>query len=471
MKKIIVDDSFFQTRIALVKDGEPIEFFYQSRQEKSLVGNIYAGRVENCIKGMQACFVNIGLDKNGYLPLSKDRKIKNGQTVIVQVEKDAFGTKGVVLTEKISFAGKFAVIIKNDGKSIGISKKITDKNERDRIFSIVSAIVPENCSVIVRTEGENKSAEDFESEISYLAEKSEFVFNKAIYHKAPSLIFEEEDFVVKTLKNIFTSDVDEVVLNSEKVFNSVSAISSFKNGKIELYSGKVPIFSEYFIESKIDKLFSNKIWLKSGGFIVIEQTEACVVIDVNTGKYTGKKDTEETFLKTNIEAAEEIAKQLRLRNLSGMIIIDFIDMKSEENRLLLTKKLQEAVSNDRLKTTVVGLTELGLMQLTRKKSSLPVLDLISRECMYCKGNGKIPSFEYTSGKILREIETVFSQTMFSAVTVKSNKKVLDFIKYRSMDYVREIEERFSKSILFEEIETGSFDYYEIEKTMHNNNGV
>ena len=154
-----------------------------------------------------------------------------------------------------------------------------------------------------------------------------------------------------------------------------------------------------------------------------------------------------------------------------MIIIDFIDMKSEENRLLLTKKLQEAVSSDRLKTTVVGLTELGLMQMTRKKSSLPVLDLISRDCMCCKGSGKIPSFEYTSGKILREIETVFSQTMFSAVTVKSNKKVLDFIKYRSMDYVKEIEERFSKSILFEEIETGSFDYYEIEKSMHNNNGV
>ena len=162
MKKIIVDDSFFQTRIALVKDGEPIEFFYQSRQEKSLVGNIYAGRVENTLKGMQACFVNIGLDKNGYLPLSKDRKLKNGQTVIVQVEKDAFGTKGVVLTEKISFAGKFAVVIKNDGKSIGISKKITDKNERDRIFKIVSSLVPDSCSVIVRTEGENKSAGDFE---------------------------------------------------------------------------------------------------------------------------------------------------------------------------------------------------------------------------------------------------------------------------------------------------------------------
>ncbi len=471
MKKIIVDDSFFQTRIALVKDGEPIEFFYQSRQEKSLVGNIYAGRVENTLKGMQACFVNIGLDKNGYLPLSKGRKLKNGQTVIVQVEKDAFGTKGVVLTEKISFTGKFAVIIKNDGKSIGISKKITDKSERDRIFSIVSRIVPESCSVIVRTEGENKNTEDFENEISMLIKKAEFVFNKAIYYKAPSLIFEEEDFVVKTLKNIFTSDVDEVILNNEKDFNHVSAIPSFKNGKIMLYSGQVPVFSEYFIESKIDKLFSSKIWLKSGGFIVIEQTEACVVIDVNTGKYTGKKDTEETFLKTNIEAAQEIAKQLRLRNLSGMIIIDFIDMKSEENRVLLTKKLQEAVSKDRLKTTVIGLTELGLMQMTRKKSSLPVLDLISDGCVCCKGTGKIPSFEYTAGKILREIECIFSQTMFSEVVVKSNKKVIGFIKERSMDFVNEIEEKFGKNILFEEIGTGYFDYYKIEKKMLDNNSI
>ncbi len=462
MKRIIIDNSHFQTRIALCEDGEPIEFFYESNREKSLVGNIYAGRVENIIKGMQSCFVNIGQEKNGYLPIEKGTGLKNGDTVIVQVKKDAFGTKGPALTRKISFIGKFAVLIPND-KDIGISKKITDSNERERINSIVKDLVPEGCALIVRTEGEGKSLEEFKDEIESLIEKKHFVEKKAGYRRPPALILSDENIIDKTLKNIFTSDIDSVVLNNKDDYDRVAENRLFDSSKLELYTGDIPIFSNYLIESKIDRLFLNKVWLKSGGFIVIEQTEACVVIDVNTGKYTGKKNTQDTFLKTNLEAADEIAKQIRLRNLSGMIIIDFIDMKDEKDKEALTKRLEEAVKKDRLKTTVVGMTELGLMQLTRKKGSLPVLSLISEECVCCRGRGAVPSAEYTAGKILREITAVFSSTMFSQVTVKSNKRIISFLRRKEWNYVEDIEKRFKKTVVLEEIETGAADYYELER--------
>ena len=465
MKKIIVDNSLFQTRIVLVHDGEPVEMFYESRKGKSIVGNIYAGRVENCIKGMQACFVDIGIGKNGYLPLKSDSSIKNGDTVVVQVEKDAFGSKGVVLTEKLSFTGKFAVIMLNDKDSIGISKKIINTEERKRIFDIVTNLGLKDCAAIIRTEGEGRSRDEIEKEINYLYEKAEDLKSKSKHIKPPALIFEEEDFVIKNLKNIFTSDIDEVVVNNGKDYENIKAIPEFNGEKVKLYEGAIPIFDNFYIESKIDKLFTNKIWLKSGGFIIIEQTEACVVIDVNTGKYTGKKNTEETFLKTNIEAAEEIARQLRLRNLSGMIIVDFIDMKKEENREILTKKLQDAVKTDRLKTTVVGMTELGLMQMTRKKGSLPVLSLISSQCYTCQGRGITPSAEYVAGKILREVINAFSSAMYKKITICAGKKLISFMKANSTEYIKDIEKRFGKKVVLEEIETAAFEYYELKKEM------
>ena len=474
MKKIVVDNSLFQTRIALVNNCEPVEFFYESRKEKSLVGNIYAGRVENILNGMQACFVDIGFEKNGYLPINPTSSggiLKNGDTVIVQVEKDAFGSKGVVLTQKISFAGKFLVLISEDNGSVGISRKITEDSERDRIYSIAKRLLPDNCSIIVRTEGEGRSEEECVSELDLLSQRAAYVNEKAGYRKAPALIFEEEDFVIKVLKNIFTSDIDEVIVNSAEDFDRICRANSLDTGKVTLYDEKIPVFESFYIESKIDKLFCNKIWLKSGGFIIIEQTEACVVIDVNTGKYTGKKNIQETFLKTNLEAADEIASQIRLRNLSGMIIIDFIDMKDEKSRQQLTKRLQAAVKNDRMKTTVVGMTELGLMQLTRKKSSLPVISLISGECMACKGRGITPSCEYTSGKILREIISVFSSTMFSKITVCSNKKVLGFLKNDGLPYIEEIERNFKRRVVLKEIETAALDYYELKKEMSGNEGA
>ena len=209
------------------------------------------------------------------------------------------------------------------------------------------------------------------------------------------------------------------------------------------------------------KIFNKKVWLKSGGFIIIEQTEACVVIDVNTGKYTGKKDFQETVLKTNLEAAAEIAKQLRLRNLSGMIIIDFIDMKQEENKKLLLAALERAVKKDRIKTTVVGLTELGLMQVTRKKTSVPVAAKLTEECRFCRGSGTVFNYDYIAGEIRQKVISLFAQTIYNKVTVSSNKGILRALSGKNRCILDSIEKEFNGSIELKEIETSAGNYYEI----------
>ncbi|MCI2000141.1 MAG: Rne/Rng family ribonuclease [Clostridia bacterium] len=462
MKRLLIDSSFFQTRIVLAQDDEPIEMFYESKKQKSIVGNIYAGRIVSVLKGMQACFVDIGEEKNAYLPLGGQKKIKANSTMCVQVEKDAYGQKGAVLTDRISFTGTFVVLIPND-KGFGISKKITDQNERDRIFNIMQEIVPDGFGLIIRTEGFGKSREEFKKEIDELILSAEAV-EKADFIKAPCLLRSDDDTVIRAIRELFTSDVDEMIINDTHYYDkALKSIRQYPE-KIKLYEQNIPLFEYYGIESKLEKLYQNKVWLKSGGFIIIEQTEACVVIDVNTGKFTGKKDIQETFLKTNLEAADEIAHQIRLRNLSGIIIIDFIDMKYSENREILQKRLENDVKHDRIKTTVVGMTKLGLMQITRKKTSIPLLMQMSDSCLCCKGRGFVPSAEYTAGKVLREIVSLFSSTLFRKVTVSSNKYIISALSVNNRAYINEIENKFHAKIVLKEIDTAAFDYVDIEKS-------
>ena len=309
----------------------------------------------------------------------------------MQVEKAEIGSKGSVLTKKISFPGKFLVIIPNDNK-IGISKKITDSEERQRIKDIVRGLLPEGFGAIIRTDGEGKSYEVYKKEIDRLVSISEGVLKKAEYIKAPAMLYTDVNGAEKAVRDYFHEDIDEIVVNSSEDYNTLLELCDEFNtsaDKIKLHSDGTELFGSYYVESQAKAAFNRQVWLKSGGFIIIEQTEACVVIDVNTGKYTGRADLQKTILKTNMEAALEIAHQLRLRNLNGMIIIDFIDMKSESDRRLVQKTLEEAVSKDRLQTIVVGMTELGLMQLTRKKKRQSIMQLMTKTCPVCGGTGRI----------------------------------------------------------------------------------
>ena len=463
MKRIIVDLSCLFTRMVLTEDGSPIEYICESKNDQSLVGNIYVGRVESVLKGMKSFFVDIGMDKNVYVMNEKGTMPKINSHIMEQIMKDAIGEKGPVGTEKISFTGRFVVLIPGENGNIGVSKKIADSAERERIESIVKSILPENYGIIVRTQGEGKSEYEFKEEINYLYAQSEEILKKANFVRPPAVMKKDNNFVASTAKNWFDDTVDEFVINDRETFLKMQEIFSDKKEKIIFYDEAIPVFESFFVESKLEKIFSKKIWLKSGGFIVIEQTEACVVIDVNTGKFTGKKDFEKTKLKTNLEAAEEIALQMRLRNLTGMIIVDFIDMDKEESKQELEEFLRAEVKKDRIKTTVVGMTELGLMQITRQKTRVPVLNTISEECKTCISKGYVPSYTYVADRILRQVSSVFAQTIFDEVTIRSNKRVLNALNSEKGKYIKEIENKFNKKIILSEIETAAADYFELEK--------
>lgn len=463
MKRLLVDSSMHHTKIGLVEDGELTEFIYESKMNKSIVGNIYVGRVMSVHKGMQACFVDIGEEKNAYLLMEKGQNIQMHSQVVVQVQKDASGMKGAGVTTKISFTGKFLVLIPNENGSIGISKKINDEAERNRIKNLAQEVLPEGYGMIVRTDAVGKSTEDFKAEVGKLYPISQSVLRQSQYCKAPSLIFSEVQTTVRAARDLFSDDVDEIVFNDEEEYFRLKEETPNGVERVILYNNPVPMFENYRVEGQVEKIFNKKVWLKCGGFLIIEQTEACVVIDVNTGKYTGKKSFQETVLKTNLEAAVEIAKQLRLRNLSGMIIVDFIDMKDDESKKQLQRTLERAVKKDRIKTTVVGMTELGLMQLTRKKTSLPIIARLTNQCQCCKGNGYVQSFEYISGKIRQEVVSIFTQTVFNEVTISSSRRILKAFAGEKDENRKQIEKQFGKTIVLKEIETAAMNYYEIDR--------
>lgn len=398
MKRILIDTQKYITRTGIVDDGKLMELVYEKKNSMPIVGNIYVGKIVNVLPGMQAAFIDIGREKNAFLYYGNNKdengniiKPKNGSDILVQVEKAEVGKKGSVLTRKISFPGKFLVIIPNDDK-IGISKKITDPDERLRIKETVKDLLPEGYGAIVRTDGAGKSYEVYKSEIDNLVAISEEIINKANYIKAPELLYTDVKGVERAVRDFFHDDIDEIVVNCEEDYKTLLRLCAelkIDTNKIKFHNDGTPLFASYYVESQAKAAFNRQVWLKSGGFLIIEQTEACVVIDVNTGKYTGKADLQKTILKTNLEAAREIAHQLRLRNLNGMIIVDFIDMKSEADRHLLQTTLEEAVSSDRLQTIVVGMTELGLMQLTRKKKRQSLMQLMTKTCPVCGGTGRV----------------------------------------------------------------------------------
>lgn len=475
MNRILLDTSVHQTRIALVEEGELVELIYENKKKESIVGNIYMGRVANVLPGMQAAFIDIGEEKNAYLyygqtgMIKKELEKKNnrpkiGEEYLVQVEKAASGTKGAVVTTKLSFPGKFVVLLPFENE-IGISKKIEDHEERARIKEIANELLPEDYGIIIRTEGKGKSKEDYELEVKHLLEISRAVLEKGKYSKAPAVVHKDLSAVMKASRELFSEKIDEFIVNEKEVYErlkeSIKDYSGENWKKIQFYQESIPIFEAYFIESQVEKVFRNKVWLKSGGFLMIEQTEACVVIDVNTGKYTGKKDLQTTIRKTNLEAAEEIAKQLRLRNLSGMIIIDFIDMKKEEDKKELHACLEKAVSKDRIKTVVVGMTELGLMQMTRKKTKPSLWMQMTNTCQCCNGTGRVPALDNVIGEIRRKVISIFAQTIFDQVIIEADARLLAAFCGNKDEFKIGLEQAYHKEIIMKPC--GQMDYgkYEI----------
>ncbi len=475
MKKIYIDSLGSRLRTAVTEETALLEIIHEDKSKKIVVGNMYTGIIQNILPSNFA-FVDIGDEKNAFLYLS-DRKedklyeyndakrkrelsIKQGQSITVQVLKEANGEKGATVTTQLSFSGRSAVLMYN-ATDVGVSKKVEDEEERKRLKQIARDILPEGYGIILRTNCAGKPEAHIREEIDRLLCVSKTVLQGGQFVKAPARIYEGLPETMKIVRDLFTEGLDKIIVNDEKIYTMLLEYIE-KTENLELYTGDIPLFDNFLIEKQIEKALNQKVWLKSGGFIIIEETEACVVIDVNTGKFTDKNH-EHVVVKTNEEAAKEVAKQIRLRNLSGMIIVDFIDMEKEEHKKSVMDVFKNELKKDRSSTSVVGMTKLGLMQLTRKKIGEPLSAILTKECTCCGGTGQVLNEEYLAFKIRNEISTIFAQTIYNTVVLKSNERVIRSFQGAHSDY-QHLEARYGKRIEFQTIETYRYDYYELEKS-------
>ncbi|MFZ5352940.1 MAG: Rne/Rng family ribonuclease [Bacillota bacterium] len=417
MNEIIIDVQNAYTRVAALENEELAEIYVERNLNESTVGNIYKGRVENVLQGMQAAFVDIGIDKNtflyvkdaipnayfdddednsNYLSQYKDVQIndilKTGQEIIVQVVKEPIDTKGARVTTHITLPGRYLVLMPTV-EYIGISRRIEDEVERDRLKEVVSSLKPEGMGLIVRTAAEGCTEKDFNEDLDFLLKLWEKIKKNQKSGAAPRIIHKDLNIVYRTVRDMFTKDTDRFVVNSrehyEKVLELVSAISPQLSSRVHYFDKGYDIFDYYHITNQIKKMLSRKVWLRSGGYLVIDQTEALTSIDVNTGKFVGSVDLKDTVLKTNVEAAREIARQLRLRDIGGIVIVDFIDMPDKEHEKIVIEVLKNALKKDRTRTTVFGMTQLGLLEMTRKKVRQRAEDSFMVACPCCEGEGKV----------------------------------------------------------------------------------
>jgi ribonuclease G len=413
--ELIVNVGAGENRVALLEDNELAEIYIENSNSVRLVGNIYRGKVMSVLPGMQAAFVDIGYEKNAFLYAgdiiekkeycddeddeavsSRDCNIadmlKAGQELTVQVVKEPIGTKGPRVTTNITLPGRYLVLLPGANYT-GVSRRIENENERAKLKKAAEELKPEGMGLIIRTASEGKEEEEFVDDLNFLMKLWEGIKKKEKSGPVPRCIHKDLGLIYRTVRDMFTGDISRFVINNkeeyEKVLDIVDILSPALKSRVEYFGRDYDIFEYYGLESKIARALSRKVWLKCGGYLVIDRTEALTVIDVNTGKYIGAKSLENTVLKTNLEAAGEIAKQIRLRDIGGIIIIDFIDMHEPEHQQMVLDELRQALKRDRTKTTVVGMTGLGLIEMTRKKVRKELSSQLITDCPYCDGTGKV----------------------------------------------------------------------------------
>ncbi|CAB4841178.1 unannotated protein [freshwater metagenome] len=407
-REMLVRQIADRTQIAVIEDGIMVEHYVNRNSNVSYVGNVYLGRVQNVLPSMEAAFVDIGKGRNAVLYAgevnwdaagiseSEPRKIetvlKSGQSVLVQVTKDPIGQKGARLTSQISLPGRYVVYVPGGGMS-GISKRLPE-SERTRLKAILKNLIPETAGVIVRTAAEGVSEEDLTSDVARLKAQWDDIYAKSEnpnFHP-PAALYQEPDLAVRVIRDIFNEDFRKLTVQGSSAWDEVTSYLGFiapeLTTKIEKYTGTGDLFADFRVEEQLAKAFDRKVYLPSGGSLVIDRTEAMIVIDVNTGKFIGKGgNLEETVTKNNLEAAEEIARQLRLRDLGGIVVIDFIDMILESNRDMVLRRLVESLGRDRTKHQVAEVTSLGLVQMTRKRVGQGLIEAFSTTCDSCSGRG------------------------------------------------------------------------------------
>jgi len=488
-REIIINAEPLETRVVLVEKGKVEEFQVEHTTDERIVGSIYKGRIQNLEHDLQAAFVDIGLRKNAFLhywdmfldissmdedeilsridrrslprqrritPQEVERLFPPGSEIVVQVVKGMIGTKGPRVTAVLSIPGRYLVLM--PGSLLrGISKKIEDEAERKRLRKILDTIhISKDCGIIVRTAATNARKRDIIEEAHRLQQKWDELKRKIAETPAPACIYQEPDVIERVIRDWLTGDVDRIVVDSKEVYERLKQITSTMGArgkvKIQLYDGDLPIFEHYKIEQQLENVFSNKIMLESGGYIVIEETEALTTVDVNSGRYKGEGSQEDAILQINLEAAEEIARQLRLRNIGGLLVIDFIDMRSRKSQNTVYRAFKEALKRDRAKTNVLPISSLGLMEMTRQRSDESIESSSHMPCPYCRGRSTVKSPLQISVELQRRLTTILRKSKKSdekkALQAVVHPAVLERLKREDEQYLLDIEAKYNAQLTF-----------------------
>jgi ribonuclease G len=483
---LVVNADGPETRVALVENGLLAELYIERKRERGIAGNIYKGRVERVLPGMQAAFINIGLEKSAYIHVSDVRGtpddlkrlmtsgdtrgggdddddpqttangariedlLKEGQEIIVQVTKEPISTKGARTTRYISLPGRHLVFMPTVDH-IGISRRISSDKERRRLREIVDQMRPAGSGFIVRTVAEGVPEKDLRADMAFLIKMWNEVVAKIENARCPSLIYNDLDLLLRTVRDLFTADVEKLIIDSRPEYDRIKKfIGAFMpdfEGPIELYSGSEPIFDGYGIEIEIDRALERKVWLKSGGYLIVDEMEALTAVDVNTGRFVGKKSLEDTITQTNLEAAREVAEQLRIRSIGGMIVVDFIDMDRASNRDKVMRSFNDVLKRDRNKATVTRISELGLVEMTRKRTRESLLHHLTEPCSNCEGKGYTKSRRTIAYELLREMRRQGSFLEGDTVIAEVHPDVAQALATTDRTFLEDMEKRLQKRII------------------------
>ena len=476
-----------ETRVALVEDGFLGELYIERKRERGIAGNIYKGRVERVLPGMQAAFVNIGAEKSAYLHVSDvrgtpddlkrlfsgdtarsedededeaDRRragggariedlLKEGQEIVVQVTKEPISTKGARTTRYVSLPGRHLVFMPTVDH-VGISRRIASDRERRRLREIVESMRPAGSGFIVRTVAEGVAEKDLKADMEFLIKLWNEVVKRTESGRCPALIYNDLDLLLRTVRDLFTADVEKLIIDSRSEYDRVKKfIAAFMPdfaGNIELYDGADPIFDGYGIEIEIDRALERKVWLKSGGYLIVDEMEALTAIDVNTGRFVGKSSLEDTITKTNLEACREVAEQLRIRSIGGMIVVDFIDMDRPQNRERVTRAFNDHLRRDRAKAAVTRISELGLVEMTRKRTRESLLHNLTEPCSVCEGKGYTKSRRTVAYEVLRELRRQGDMIEADTIVIETHPDVAQVLATTDHAFLEELEKRLQKRL-------------------------
>jgi ribonuclease G len=486
-KEVVLNAESLETRVAVLEEGKLEEFTIERVNDERLVGSIYKGKVRNLEDGLKAAFVDIGFEKNAFLhywdivPASFDSSVEvveretkrrdkpritqrdiprvypPGSEIIVQVSKGPIGTKGPRVTTNLSLPGRFLVLLPNSDQS-GVSRKIENGEERQRLKRIVRKLkIPDGMGIIIRTAGEGQQERYFVRDLAFLLDEWQRIQERIIKQPTATCVFQEPDLIERTVRDFLTEDVERIVIDSmpqhERIREMIGRISKRSVGKVKLYTDSQPIFDRFNITRQLEAAFSRQVHLKSGGYIVIDETEALVAIDVNTGRHKNAgKDQDSTIVKVNLEAADEICRQLRLRNMGGLIVLDFIDMKSRRDQQTVYQRVKEGLRRDRAKTHVLPISQLGLMEMTRQRHTESVRASVYDDCPYCKGRGKVKSALTMSVEIQRKLSEILKrrgrdESDFQ-LRVIVHPSVLDRLRTEDERLLIELEKRYFGKLSF-----------------------